>query len=111
MSPEVKANFSVIFVTCKDKREAKAILNELLANKLVACGNIIEGLESIFVWKGKIERQREALLILKAKTSHFRALEKLVKQRHSYEVPEIICLPISKGNRKYLMWLDGVTKK
>lgn len=96
----------VIFVTASNKKEARRIAQELLKNRLVACANIIEGVESIFWWKGKIDRSNETLLILKSEKKMLNRIINCVKQAHSYEVPEIIALPIIGGHRAYLSWID-----
>ena len=97
-------------VTCSSKKEATAIVNLLLKNRLIACANIITGLESKFWWKGRIERGGEVLVILKARADKFAKIEKEIKRIHSYEVPEIIALPIIAGSKKYLDWINSSSK-
>ncbi len=96
----------VILITAKDKIEAKAISDKLLKDKLIACANIIAGIESVFWWQGKIDAAQEVLLILKSRRDSFEKIVKTVKSLHSYEVPEIIVLPIIDGNPDYLRWID-----
>jgi periplasmic divalent cation tolerance protein len=72
---------------------------------LVACANIIFGVESRFWWKGRINKAKETLLILKTRRENFKRVEKEIKRIHSYEVPEIIALPIVAGSKSYLEWL------
>lgn len=99
----------VIFVTAKDEAQAKRIAEKLVAEKLVACANIVPGIQSIFRWEGKVDRAREVLLILKSRRRHFPSIVKTVKAMHSYDVPEIIALPIIEGNKDYLQWLTEST--
>lgn len=99
----------VILVTAKDEVQANKIAEKLVAEKLVACANIVPGVQSIFHWKGKIDRAQEALLILKSRRRHFPAIVKRVKVLHSYDVPEIIALPIVEGNKDYLQWITDST--
>ncbi len=96
----------VVFITAKDITEAKKISDQLLEKKLIACANIIEGVESVFRWQGKIDQAKETLMILKSKQSLFKKIVKTVKAHHSYEVPEVIALPIVDGNPDYLKWID-----
>ncbi len=96
----------VVFVTAKDLSEAKRISQKLLEEKLIACANIVEGVKSFFWWQGKIDNAQEVLLILKSQESLFKKIVKTVKSVHSYEVPEVIALPIVEGNPDYLRWID-----
>lgn len=100
-------NYILILITCGSKKEAGRIADSLLSERLVACANIISGVESRFRWKGKVEIAKEILVILKTRRENFKAIEKTVKRIHSYEVPEIIAVPVMAGNKEYLEWLDG----
>lgn len=102
--------FVIIFVTCASKDEAEKIADALLAKRLVACGNVVGGIESKFWWKGKIDSAKETLLVLKTTSTNFQAVEKEVKRLHSYDVPEIIALPIVAGSKDYLNWINDSTK-
>ncbi len=103
--------YMVIFVTTSNKKGAEKIARGLLKNKLAACVNILEGVKSFFWWQAKIDQANEALLIIKSKKSKLAAIMKLVKSMHSYDVPEIIALPIIAGNRPYLRWIDESLRK
>lgn len=96
----------IILITAKDKSQAGKISKLLIKNKLAVCVNIISGLESIFSWKGKVERAKETLLMVKSRKDKFNKIVKLVKSAHSYAVPEIIALPIVSGFKPYLKWID-----
>jgi periplasmic divalent cation tolerance protein len=96
----------VVFVTAKNVKEADQIAAKLVADKLVACANIIKGVKSVFWWQKKVEKADEVLLILKSKKSCFKRIVKAVTLLHSYDVPEIIALPIIDGNRDYLKWVN-----
>ena len=95
-----------IFITAPNKREAKKISSALLERRMIACANIIDGVESHFWWRGKKEKARECLIIAKTKKSHLSKIIKKVKSIHSYEVPEIIALPIIGGYKPYLEWIE-----
>jgi len=97
----------VVFVTMKDDQEAAAIGRRLLEEKLIACANTVKGIKSAFWWEGKIDNADETLLILKTTLELFPKIEKLVKSLHSYDVPEIIALPIVAGNEDYLDWMGN----
>lgn len=99
----------VIFVTAKDQAQADKIAGKLVEEKLIACANIVPGIQSIFRWEGKVDRAQEVLLILKSRRRHFPTIVKRVKALHSYNVPEIIALPIVEGNKDYLKWLTEST--
>ena len=102
----------VVLVTCGSAKEARRIARALAEARLAACGNVIEApMRSIYRWKGKVEAAREYLLILKTSRRRFAALETMVKRLHSYDVPEIIALPIVAGSEDYLHWIDDCTKK
>ena len=97
--------FCIIFVTCQSRKEADSIASSLLNKRLIACANIISGVDSKFWWNGKIDTANEFLVILKARRGSFKKIEKEVKRLHSYEVPEIIAIPIVAGSREYLGWI------
>lgn len=99
----------VVLVTAKDSKQAQKIAEKLVSQKLIACANIVKGIQSIFWWEGKVDRAQEALLILKSKKSLLKKIIKAVKSVHSYQVPEVIALPIIGGNEDYLKWIDEST--
>jgi periplasmic divalent cation tolerance protein len=96
----------VVLVTCRSAKEADRIARSLVEKRLTACGNILRSpIRSIYRWKEKIESAREVLLVIKTSRSRFPELQAAIKRLHSYEVPEIIALPIAAGSRAYLSWL------
>ncbi|MET1160837.1 MAG: divalent-cation tolerance protein CutA [Thermoprotei archaeon] len=96
----------LILITTSTTEEARKIAHKLLEEKLVACVNIVEEVESMYWWKGKIEKSSESLLIIKSRIEKLNEVIKLVKEIHSYTVPEIIAIPIIAGYREYLNWID-----
>jgi periplasmic divalent cation tolerance protein len=100
-----KNDYAVVLVTAKDSAEAQKIANALLEKKLIACANLISGVQSLFWWEGKIDQAQEVLLVLKTKVSQVSEITKNVKALHSYDVPEVIALPIVAGNEDYLKWI------
>jgi periplasmic divalent cation tolerance protein len=86
--------------------EARKIGRGVVEKKLAACANIMPGVESIYRWKGKVERAREVLVIMKTTAKRLPDLEREVKRLHSYDVPEFIVLPLTAGSRDYLNWIE-----
>lgn len=101
--------FVIILATCSSKQEADRIAASILKKRLAACGNIVGGIRSRFWWKGRIDSANEVLLILKTRAANFKEIEKEIKRIHSYEVPEIIALPIVAGSKEYLGWIKKET--
>jgi periplasmic divalent cation tolerance protein len=83
----------------------------VVEKKLAACANIVAGVDSIYRWKGKVERAREVLVVMKTTVGRLRELEREVKRMHSYDVPEFIVLPIVAGSREYLKWIAENTQQ
>jgi periplasmic divalent cation tolerance protein len=106
----VEKSFIVIMVMCATKKEAKRITDKLLKKCLVACVNIIPGVESKFWWKGAIDSAKETLIMMKTLHSNFKKVETEIKRLHSYEVSEIIAIPIIAGSKDYLSWIKGVVR-
>lgn len=98
--------YILVLITVPSGEEAEKIAGKLLDEKLVACVNIVSGLNSLFWWEGKIDEAAEYLLLIKTRLDKLDKLMEAVKQLHSYTVPEIIALPIIAGNRSYLEWID-----
>jgi len=96
----------VVLVTCGSLKEGRRIARALVEARLAACVNLLRTpVESIYRGKGNVDAAKEFLLIVKTSRARFAALETAVKRVHSYDVPEIIALPIEKGSRDYLAWL------
>ena len=98
-------NTAVIYITAANDQEAQTIGELLLNKRKIACVNIVPKINSLFWWQGQIESEEERLLIIKTKTSVISEIVDLVKGVHSYDVPEIIALPIIGGNIDYLQWI------
>lgn len=100
------AAYAVVFITASSETEARRISNVLLTQRKAACVNIISTVNSSFWWQGKLESALESLLIVKTKASLVNEVVALVKENHSYTVPEIIALPVLAGNPHYLEWIE-----
>lgn len=96
----------VIFITAGSGEEARQIASALVGERLAACVNIVPGVHSVYRWAGKVEEGQEALLIVKSRHEILEQLITRVRELHSYEVPEIIALPLLAGDAAYLHWLD-----
>ena len=102
----------VVLVMCGTLRETRRIARRVISKRLAACVNIIlSPAESFYTWKGKLEKAREYLLVMKTTAKRVVELEKEVKRLHSYDVPEFIALPITEGSAEYLSWLDDCLTK
>ncbi|MFC1703250.1 divalent-cation tolerance protein CutA [Candidatus Omnitrophota bacterium] len=101
----------VVFVTAANIAQAKKIAQALIKEKLAACVNIVNPVQSLFWWDNKVDSAKEALLVIKTKKSLFKRLITKVRSLHSYDVPEIIALPIVAGYKPYLDWIDGSVRR
>lgn len=100
----------VAFVTAPNEDEALRIARRLVEGRLAACVNIVRNIRSIYAWQGSVEDEAEVLLIAKSTKALFGELSQTVKELHSYDVPEVIALPIVDGSEAYLQWLQSSTK-
>lgn len=105
-------NLRLIYITTGNREEAKRIGSALVEEKLAACANIIDGMESLYRWEGKVESGKEAILIAKTTYNNVGALTARVKELHSYDVPCVISINVAEqeGNAAYLNWLTGSVK-
>jgi len=102
--------YIVLFVTASNREEAHKIAKSLLGKRKVACVNIVPEVSSLFWWQDKLDSAQESLLIIKTRALLLDQIVTLVKEIHSYEVPEIIALPVIGGNQDYLEWIDKEVK-
>lgn len=101
--------YIVIYCTVPNKKEGKDIAKALVKNGLAACVNIVDKIESVFSWDGKLCEEREALLIIKTKQELFTKINHTIQKLHSYNVPEVIALPIVEADETYLKWIEHET--
>jgi len=95
----------VILSTCSNEEEAGRIARALIAESLAACVNVLPGARSFYRWKGQVEDSLECLLIIKSSRRLFGAVRAAIEKTHSYEVPEILALPVVDGAPNYLNWM------
>ena len=100
-------NLRLVYITTKDKQEAKTIGKKLVEEKLAACVNIVDGMESIYRWEGEIVEDTETILIAKTPYHNVKELTERVQELHSYDCPCVISLQLSEqeGNEEYQHWL------
>ena len=99
----------VIFCTVPTKDDAKKISNAIISEKLAACVSIVDKVNSLFSWNGEVCSENELLLVIKTKRELFSKIEEVIKELHSYNVPEIIALPVIIGSEDYLGWIEHET--
>src|SRR5712672_1564346 len=109
--PMIAKQYRIVLVTCGSIAEARRIGCTVVEKKLAACANIVPSVEPIYRWKGKVERAREVLVVIKTTANRLTELEREVKRLHSYNVPEFIVLSLIAGSRKYLAWLQESTAR
>jgi periplasmic divalent cation tolerance protein len=96
----------VVFSACDSEEEAARLARHLVETHLAACVNIVPGARSFYRWKGAIEDTPEWLLIIKSRRDLFSALRAEIAKMHSYEVPEMLAIPVVEGAENYLGWMD-----
>lgn len=101
----------LILSTCPDQQSADTIATALVEQGLAACVNIVPGIQSIYLWQGKVERQGELLLLIKARGDAFSAISARIVELHPYELPEVIAVTIGNGLQPYLEWINEEPEK
>src|SRR5947209_16131421 len=96
----------LVFSTCSSIQEAERLARVLLDERVAACVTVMPGARSFYRWKGAIETAEECVLLIKSSASLLPALTAAVERLHSYDVPEILAVPVAAGSAKYLAWLD-----
>ncbi len=104
------SKYLIILTTACSKKEALLLTNKLLTKKLCACVNITGSVESHYWWKKKVNKAKEWMLFIKTESKLFGKVKKEIKQHHSYDVPEIIALPVIRGSKNYLDWISSSIK-
>ncbi len=99
------SNYGVVLVTAPSQQEAEAIAKSLVQSQLAACVSLLP-IHSIYTWQGELHQEQEWQLLVKTDLAQFPNLEAKIRELHSYEVPEIIALPILAGSQPYLQWIS-----
>jgi periplasmic divalent cation tolerance protein len=100
----------LVYVTTKDQNEAELIANALVVERLAACANILGSIQSVYVWKGKLEAGSEVAMLVKTTQLRVAAVIDRIKALHSYECPAIVVLPVLGGNVEFLEWIEAETQ-
>ena len=108
MKPE---EFVVVLVTAGSPEEAVRIGRALVEERLAACANVVGPIRSIYRWQGEVEDAAEHLLLLKARAADVPAVDRRVRALHSYDVPEVLALPVAAAGTAYLAWLADATRR
>ena len=103
--------FVVVLVTTSSAEEGAHLGRALVEERLAACANVIGPIRSIYRWQGAVEEAEEHLVVLKARAADVPALAARVRALHSYEVPEVLALPVTAGSAPYLAWLADATER
>ena len=96
----------IIYSTCSDLKEAQALATHLVEQHLAACVNIVRGVDSYYWWKGKVEQEAEVLLVIKTSRALFDRVRAEWERLHTYEIPELIAVPIVEGTANYMQWME-----
>ena len=103
----MRDSFLLVLTTLPNHAQAEKLSRQILKERLAACVSSVKGVESFFWWQGKIDRAKEILLLVKTRASRFNRLRVFIEKHHPYSVPEILAVPIRKGNASYLKWLKA----
>jgi len=107
----MEKNSFIFFVTAPSMKEARKIGNYMVKHRIAACANLIHNIDSIYRWKGKIEKDMEVLILLKTTENKVEKLKEAIESIHSYETPECVGIKIEKGSEKYLKWLNKMVNE
>lgn len=99
----------LILCTAPNDEVAATLARGIVEAKLAACVSIVPSVRSIYVWKGELKDESEVQLLIKTRRARYEALERWILENHPYDVPEIIALPIERGSKRYLAWLEEQT--
>lgn len=108
MSTTPATDALIVYCTCPE-RDADTLATVLVDAQLVACVNIVPGVKSVFRWQGRVQRDTESLLIIKTTRHRYAELEEALRDRHSYELPELLAVPVQAGLPAYLDWINTST--
>lgn len=104
-------HITVSYVTTPSKHLAQKLARALVEKRLAACINIIDGIESIYEWEGKVDTSNEALMVIKSTENKSEELTKFIEQNHEYDCPEVVNLRVTSGSKNYLDWIHRTVSK
>jgi len=98
-----------VMTTLANTDDAVKLVQTLLERRLVACGSVMPGVRSLYRWQGKVADEQEVVVLLKTRSARLETLKLAFEELHPYKVPELLALPVTAGNAKYLEWINGET--
>jgi len=101
----VSSKTLLVLTTCGNPEEARRLAKRLVDDRLAACVNAVDGVSSTYRWQGRVQQDQETLLVIKTTEARFAALEQAIRAHSTYELPEVLALPVATGSRAYLDWL------
>ncbi len=101
---------TLILTTAPNLKEARAIAKSLVAKRLAACVSMKPGWLSSYRWEGRVQTAKEVLILIKTTERQFNKIETVIRQNHSYEIPGVIAIPVHKGSKEYLSWLNDCVR-
>ena len=101
--------YIVVFTTLPSVDEGRAFVRGLVEQRVAACGTVLPGATSVYRWEGRVEEVTEVQVLLKTRRDQWSVLEQAVRDRHPYDVPELLAVPVSQGLRAYLDWIGDET--
>jgi len=110
MSPTVSTQVVTLLTAAPGTEEAKRIARALVSERLAACANIIPAVSSIYWWKGQVQEEQEAMLVIKTTAAQVNALEARLVELHPYDVPELLSIPVTGGYPPYIAWVGSEVK-
>ncbi len=103
--------YFTVYITTQDKEAALRLGEALVRERLAACANILEGVNSVYWWQGALERSTEAACLLKTNRDNLEALIRRARELHAYETPCVTAWPISSGNPDFFTWIDAECRR
>ena len=100
----------LVLTTCASAAEAEGLAKALVERRLAACVNLVRDVMSTYRWQDAVQQERETLLVIKTTETRLAAVEQTIKERSSYELPEVVAVPVTGGSSKYLDWLQAAVK-
>lgn len=106
----VTSEAMLVLTTCANAAEAEGLADMLVEARLAACVNRIDGVASAYRWQGRVEHDRESLLLIKTTKDRYEALERAIRERSSYELPEVVAVRLAAGSPAYVEWIDAAVQ-
>ena len=103
--------FIQVYTAVNSKATAKKIARELLKQRMASCVQVLGRIESNYWWKGRMDQTTEWICLIKARANDYRRIEASIKKMHPYEVPEILAVPVIRGQADYLNWIRNETAR